>query len=635
MSLLFRVIYAAQASSTHHKLALDALTYLSHPSSNQWRDLFLKYHSVYLRGAKDPDTIFKDFRNHVLHVSENYWGGAAITARGWYERTVELLQREEWEEAIYAAGVLSHYFTDPIMPFHTGQTTRESQIHRAAEWSVTKSYNELMRYATEQGEIPKLKVPTTQDWLEEFVRQGATLAHEYYHPLIEHYDFEIGSRYPEAGWDDYAQKVLSQLLMYAAVSFSMVLDRAFYESKATPAETDLTLETFLATISMPVNWISKKMEHLAEQSEVEAIYRELKATGKLVYNLPEEQRVVKEWADRARHANSSLKSNKKQGLARPISTQVESPPPAPTRKTGPTPPPVPVANRSTLLEPTPIKAIPPLSPAALKAEESSLAATASPTRVEHKPARQLEPAPVHKPTKTSPRDFDIPVANAKSSRELEKQAEIDLLEAARLSVEQAQPRRPEIKTVKPEPVKQHVVEKSPVRYEQILPTAPAPISKTPPPVPAAQASRDPQYHLELSSDVVDAPSIGPKTAARFYRINVKTVADFLKLDAKTTANRLNTSHIKPDTIREWQDQARLVCQIPGLRGYHAQILVGCGYRTPADVAKANVDDLSVQAWDFSQTSIGQSVLRNSQLPEVEKMQGWINAARQARTLAAA
>ena len=41
MSLLFRVIYAAHASSTHHKLALDALEHLDCPYASRWRDVFL------------------------------------------------------------------------------------------------------------------------------------------------------------------------------------------------------------------------------------------------------------------------------------------------------------------------------------------------------------------------------------------------------------------------------------------------------------------------------------------------------------------------------------------------------------------------------------------------------------------
>jgi len=133
MSLLFRIVYAAHASGTHHKLALDAVKKLSVEDSDKWAKLFLKYSERYLVGSKDPDKLFKDFRNHVLHVQDNFWGGAPDKCREWYDDLVSCLVAERWEDAVYSAGVLSHYYTDPIMPFHKAQSEAESAIHRAGE----------------------------------------------------------------------------------------------------------------------------------------------------------------------------------------------------------------------------------------------------------------------------------------------------------------------------------------------------------------------------------------------------------------------------------------------------------------------------------------------------------------------
>ncbi len=33
-------------------------------------DLLLANYGDYLKGAKDPDNLFKDFENHVLHVRD-------------------------------------------------------------------------------------------------------------------------------------------------------------------------------------------------------------------------------------------------------------------------------------------------------------------------------------------------------------------------------------------------------------------------------------------------------------------------------------------------------------------------------------------------------------------------------------
>ena len=77
MSLLFRILYATHANGTHHKLALDALNHLRGSDAEAWRKVFLANAEIYLEGSKAPDKQFKDFTNHVLHVRDGYWGGAA------------------------------------------------------------------------------------------------------------------------------------------------------------------------------------------------------------------------------------------------------------------------------------------------------------------------------------------------------------------------------------------------------------------------------------------------------------------------------------------------------------------------------------------------------------------------------
>ena len=143
-SLLYRVVYAAHANGTHHKLALDALRHLTHPQADKLTRLVLANIEAYLKGSKDPDNEFKDFQNHVLHVGDAYWGGAPEKTVAWYEHTVDAMRAGRWEDAVYAAGVTSHYFTDPIHPFHTAQSEAENNIHRAVEWSINRSYDALV-----------------------------------------------------------------------------------------------------------------------------------------------------------------------------------------------------------------------------------------------------------------------------------------------------------------------------------------------------------------------------------------------------------------------------------------------------------------------------------------------------------
>lgn len=198
MSLLFNVLFANECTSTHHKLALDALRHLEDEDAELWRNLFLYYFDAYLDGSKAPDKKFKDFRNHVLHVQENYWGGACSKANEWYVQTVRHLKQGAWSKAAYAAGVLSHYFTDPFMPFHSGQSEEETQIHRAVEWSITKSYGELQNILEEQGGYPDIGAVEGDDWLAEMIRGGAELGNAHYQMIIDHYDLQ--ARQGSAGW---------------------------------------------------------------------------------------------------------------------------------------------------------------------------------------------------------------------------------------------------------------------------------------------------------------------------------------------------------------------------------------------------------------------------------------------------
>ena len=92
MNLLFRIVYAAHANGTHHKLALDALRHLENTDATRWQRLFLSHSEVYLEGSKAPDKEFKDFKNHVLHVGDNFWGGAPEKVESWYQRLVDALK---------------------------------------------------------------------------------------------------------------------------------------------------------------------------------------------------------------------------------------------------------------------------------------------------------------------------------------------------------------------------------------------------------------------------------------------------------------------------------------------------------------------------------------------------------------
>lgn len=295
MSLLYRTLYAWKCKGTHHKLAMDALTQLRCKNAEQWRNLFLRNIESYLQGSKAPDKQFKDFRNHVLHVQDNYWGGAERLAVKWYEATVNALRAGDWKQAIYSAGVLSHYYTDPIQPFHTAQSDEEGKIHRAAEWSISCSYDLLKQMLEEElGGYPHVPMPHGDDWLPEMVRQGAETSNPHYQTLIDHYDFKKGIKKPPEGLDRTFQEVTALLIGYAAVGFARILERAIDDAGVDPPNVGVSLMGMLSACTIPIFWITKKMADVKERKVVEAMYAELQATGNVEKTLPEDDRQIRQ-----------------------------------------------------------------------------------------------------------------------------------------------------------------------------------------------------------------------------------------------------------------------------------------------------------------------------------------------------
>ncbi len=144
-----------------------------------------------------------------------------------------------------------------------------------------------------------------------------------------------------------------------------------------------------------------------------------------------------------------------------------------------------------------------------------------------------------------------------------------------------------------------------------------------------------RFYLELSSPVVDAPSIGPTTAKRLEKIGITTVADLLNRDAQQTAEKLQHRRVHAGTIRRWQDQARLMCQIPEIRGHDSQVLIACGIKDPEEIAQMSPQALFGIVGPFVATKEGQRLLRSSKTPDLSEVTDWITWAQQSRKIKAA
>lgn len=144
-----------------------------------------------------------------------------------------------------------------------------------------------------------------------------------------------------------------------------------------------------------------------------------------------------------------------------------------------------------------------------------------------------------------------------------------------------------------------------------------------------------KFYLDLEDHIEAAPSIGPKTAERFEKIGVFTIAEFLKQTAESMAAKLNYKRMSVDVVRSWQQQARLVCRIPNLRGHDAQLLVACKIIEPEEIASMQPQSLFRVIEPFSDTKEGLKIIRSGKKPDLAEITDWIAWAQHTRSLQAA
>lgn len=303
-SQLSRLVYAGHARGTHNKLALDALNLIDHPHGAKFAALMLAYHEDFLTGTKAPDKEFKDFQNHVLHVRGTEWGGAPAKAAAWYGHLLDALRSGDWKLAAYSAGVLTHYATDVWMPLHTAQSDAEAEVHRAAEWSASCSYDTLWAEANPQCATMRetlmdaieadIGQHSTTVWVERLVRVSARCSNAHYERVIAHYDLKRGVVTPEDGYDQTGRKIIANMLAGAAASCGLLFEQAVAEARVDLPTVSGRRALLRAVLALPLRWWQKRLNNAADRREVEAIYDELQATGRVDATLSEELRVVKD-----------------------------------------------------------------------------------------------------------------------------------------------------------------------------------------------------------------------------------------------------------------------------------------------------------------------------------------------------
>ena len=394
----------------------------------------------------------------------------------------------------------------------------------------------------------------------------------------------------KSGFDYVGQRAVAEMIAYACEMFAVVLDRAFSEAGVTPPEVSLAADTVNAVLSIPRARWRKKMLNADERRLVEAMYDELQATGKVDKTLS---------ADEARIRDL---------FAREV-----------------------IAKRA---QPAPENVFP-FRP---RREGDPIAQTMPPKRTQ--PPRTEGIVVPMEPPRPAPRRIGEPVARIRVDilKQLQEEA-IAIAAAEQANAASSTPGveaqssagapATSVPTIEPA-----ASVRSEVTAPEMMPAAVSPVVAERPAAPVLfldqspkprgdQAGASARLHLAVEDAIVDAPSIGPKTATRFNEVGIDTVGEFLHAHPIALAARLELAHVTAETVTDWQDQTRLVTVVPGLRGTHAQLLVGAGYRTDDALRAADPDKLCADVLCFAASTTGQRLLRDGSPPDVEKIKGWL------------
>jgi hypothetical protein len=569
MALVLSILRKAHATGTHHQLALDALSELPVDNPAAWERVFYRYINLYVDGAKAPDKAFKDFENHVLHPRHGYWGGATTQAATWYVETVDALKKQDFGAAAYAAGVLSHYVTDPLQPLHTHQTEAENAIHAAAEWSVSKTYSNLRQLGLTLN-VSKPVDPAAS--IEALLREGADRATAHYETILAHYDIKRGVVAPEEGLDPVGRRAMAEMLVRASHLFALILGRAIAEAGVAPPEVALASDALRAFMRLPGASRRRRALDAADRRQIEAMYDELMATGHVEKTLPEDERKIRDL-----FAIEVLAK-----VTQTPAAQVETP------------------SAQTPLAPSQHRAETAPSPAT--EEELDPEDPAGAVSMSRKRVAVDAPRPAPKP-------IEAPAIRNRAEANSQDESSTDAAVATPPPT--------------PAPTMAAFADMKPVQINPPQSAAPAPALASYRP----STSRGARAPLSLEADVVDAPSVGAKTAAKLNAVGIDTVGDFLKAHPIALAARLEDDRMTPVILTEWQDQTRLMCTLGDLRAGDAKLLVGAGYRTVEAITNVEADQLSADILTFALSKDGQALLRDGNVPDVEKIRGWASEAR--------
>ena len=284
------LIRKSVARSTHQALAFDALAALDSENAERWRRMFLRHARTFALGADAPDVEFRDFRNHLLFPADGFRGGAIAKAQGWYQNLVAALTKREWQNAVYCAGVLSHYIADTVHPLHTAQSTADNEVYAALELATWVIYPDQVRRS-----VAVAPLGLNDEFLSDALKAGAVAAHSSYLSLLAHIDLMRTAAKPATGLDATGRVIVAGYLTSATGLFAATLSRAIAQSAVQAPDYSLVFSAAKALFTRPVAAFAGGLATRRLCKSVRDMATERAVEGRVEKTLPEEVRVKREF----------------------------------------------------------------------------------------------------------------------------------------------------------------------------------------------------------------------------------------------------------------------------------------------------------------------------------------------------
>lgn len=558
--------------TTSEHIAIHALGRLDGSDHEKWRDLLLLHHDALLDGVRAPVADFKDFKNHVLLLDEGEWGGARDAATEWYGEAVAFLRSRRWSKAAYALGAACAYAVSPTRPLHTVQSEEAGALRLGIERAVYGAWPKIQEQLEADG-YPDVALGDGPGCVSDLVLSGAQRAHPKAQTVLEHFDIEAAQR---GALDQTLFDTHTDLVGYAIGVVAALVRRAGDEAACEAPTVRLAVPSYLSLMDAPRHWMGRGVAGAQDKRRLAKMGAEYARTGKVVRALPEADKRV-----RALHARQVARVSLKDLDAQPLNALGGMLEREAVAK--------PVATQSETVSPQPKSEAPPPKAKPARKPDVTLPAPVADPEIE---VADEDTASTLEPTHDAVSE-QAPELGTRDAVEFEARLddEPDLDDAiVDLDLEGEEPLDPDVEARLEEEVEADIEAEEAEREADALVVLDED---------DALGIEDwAPERLEGDATVSDGLLLDDDVVRLLEDAGIETIEDLLIADAVEILDYIDGGDLNATEIADWQDQARLMMSVGGLRALDAQILVAAGIRTSAGLAAASADDVFSAALDY-------------------------------------